>query len=263
MKKCISIIFLFSIKIVFSQDLTGYYSGINKQHIGNEYPVELAIKFESNTLKGVINYSSLDCYGEMDFKGKTYDNRYFFQEKLFKINNCVTGGTIILEPVDENSIVYYWYYANGELGSATILKKSRYKENEGDCNEPIQLYGDSSGIYEVFTTLNDVLNISFILDSGASEVSITPDVALTLVRTGTIKDEDWLEGKTYMFADGSTARSKRFRLRKLIIGNYVIRDVEVSIANSLEAPMLLGQNVMRKLGKVSIDYRNNILCVEK
>jgi predicted aspartyl protease len=100
------------------------------------------------------------------------------------------------------------------------------------------------------------------LDSGASEVSITPDVALTLMRTGTIKQEDWLEGRTYKFADGSTAKSDRFMLRNLQIGSYNIPNVSVSISNSIEAPLLLGQNVLSRLGKISIDYKNSILCVE-
>lgn len=59
------------------------------------------------------------------------------------------------------------------------------------------------GVYEVPVKLNGVLNINFIFDSGASEVSITPDVALTLLRTGTIRENDWLPGRYYQLADGS------------------------------------------------------------
>ena len=40
-------------------------------------------------------------------------------------------------------------------------------------------------------------------------------------------------------------------------------NVSASISNSLEAPMLLGQNALSKLGKISIDYNYGILCVEK
>lgn len=118
-----------------------------------------------------------------------------------------------------------------------------------------------NGLIEVPVILNDVLKIKFIFDSGATEVSLSPDVALTLMRTGSILDNDWLPSQTYRFADGSTAKSKRFIIRKLIIGNQVLSNIEASIANSIDAPMLIGQNVMKKLGSITIDYKNNLLII--
>ena len=40
---------------------------------------------------------------------------------------------------------------------------------------------ESGGVYEVPVLVNGVLKINFIIDSGASDVAISPDVALTLV----------------------------------------------------------------------------------
>lgn len=117
-------------------------------------------------------------------------------------------------------------------------------------------------VYSIPVELNGVLKIDFIFDSGASDVSISPDVALTLLKTGTIKNEDWLEGAYYKFADGSTAKSRRFRLKSLKIGNKIVSDVVCSISNSVEAPMLLGQSILSKLGKYTFDYKKGILAVE-
>lgn len=116
----------------------------------------------------------------------------------------------------------------------------------------------SGGVYEVPVYINDVLKINFILDSGAADVSIAPDVALTLLRTGTIEAKDWLPGKVYQFADGSTAKSQRFFLKSISIGNRTFRRVPCSIAGSIKAPMLLGQSVLHKLGKYTIDYKRGI-----
>jgi clan AA aspartic protease (TIGR02281 family) len=240
-----------------------YFSGINKQEIGLEYPIEIVLDDSGQSLKGFINYSSLNCNGELKYIGKTYDKRYFFKEELKTVNNCVTGGSVVLEFLNDDVAIFYWYYTDGKLGSATVLYKSHFNNNANDsCKKPIQLYSDGSGVFEVFTKMNDVLSIAFIFDTGASEVSITPDVALTLIRTGTIKKEDWLEGRIYKFADGSTAKSDRFTLRSIQIGDYIVNNVSVSISNSLEAPMLLGQNVLQQLGKITIDYEKNVLCVE-
>jgi len=111
----------------------------------------------------------------------------------------------------------------------------------------------SNGVYSVPVELNGVLKIDFIFDSGASDVSISPDVALTLIKTGTIKKEDWLEGAYYKFADGSTAKSKRFKMSSIKIGNKIIKNVTCSISNSIDAPMLLGQSVLSKFGKYTFD----------
>ncbi len=120
----------------------------------------------------------------------------------------------------------------------------------------------SGGVFSVPVELNGVLKIDFIFDSGASEVSISPDVAMTLVRTGTIKSQDWLPGKYYQFADGSIAKSARFKLKSIKIGNTIVNNVECSISNSIEAPMLLGQSVLGRFGKYTFDNQKKILILD-
>jgi antitoxin component YwqK of YwqJK toxin-antitoxin module len=118
------------------------------------------------------------------------------------------------------------------------------------------------GVYKLPVELNGVLKIDFILDSGASELSISPDVALTLLKTGTIKDSDWLPGAYYRFADGSSAKSKRFVLKSIKIGDRLITNISCSISNSINSPMLLGQNVLSKFGKYTIDNKGQVLILE-
>jgi aspartyl protease family protein len=120
----------------------------------------------------------------------------------------------------------------------------------------------SNGVFSVPVELNGVLKIDFIFDSGASDVSISTDVALTLLKTGTIKKEDWLDGAYYKFADGSTAKSKRFRMSSIKIGNKIIKNVTCSISNSIDAPMLLGQSVLSKFGKYTFDNVNQKLIID-
>ena len=120
----------------------------------------------------------------------------------------------------------------------------------------------TDGVYTINVQLNGVLMIDFIFDPGASDVSISPDVALTLIRTGTIKEEDWLSGGYYRFADGSTAKSKRFVLRSLKIGDRVVNNVNCSISNSIEAPMLLGQSVLSRFGKYTFDNQKKTIVIE-
>jgi hypothetical protein len=154
-------------------------------------------------------------------------------------------------------------YCFGSKGKHTYFDdfdlKIKLEADENSNNIKIKKNGN---IYEIPISLNDVIMTNFIIDTGASNVSITPDLASLLIKSGTISNEDWLEDKYYKFADGSTARSKTFKIKKLKIGNKYLHNVECSISNNLEAPLLLGQNVLNRFGKVTIDNEKQILFLE-
>ncbi len=118
------------------------------------------------------------------------------------------------------------------------------------------------GVYEIPILINGVLKLNFIFDAGAADVSISSDVALTLIRTGTVKNEDFIGTETYKFADGSTAKSKVFLIKEIQIGDKKVFNIKTSISNSLTAPLLLGQSVLNKFGKVTIDYKKEIIVFE-
>jgi hypothetical protein len=43
--------------------------------------------------------------------------------------------------------------------------------------------------------INNAITLNFVVDSGASDVSIPADVVMTLVRTGTLKEADFIGKK--------------------------------------------------------------------
>lgn len=137
----------------------------------------------------------------------------------------------------------------------TELEKKFFKSNEVKLES-------NGGVFEFPVVLNGVLKINVILDSGAAEVSLSPDIVTTLIKTKTIKDSDFLPGKIYSFADGSKAKSMRFNLDSLQIGTKILHNVECGIANSINAPILLGQSALQKLGKYTIDYKKGTLEFE-
>lgn len=119
-----------------------------------------------------------------------------------------------------------------------------------------------NGVYLVPTKLNNVLTIDFVLDLGASDVSISPDIFLVLYRAGTIRDDDFIGQQTYQFADGTTAKSSVFNIKSIQIGDKEIKDVRASISNSLSAPLLLGQSAMKKFESYRIDNNQKLLILE-
>jgi hypothetical protein len=92
----------------------------------------------------------------------------------------------------------------------------------------VPMKGDSD-VYIIPVTINGTLPLDFVLDSGASDVSIPADVVLTLIRTGTLTKGDFIGTQTYQLADGSSAPSDVFRIRSLKIGSVVLENVIASL----------------------------------
>jgi predicted aspartyl protease len=61
-----------------------------------------------------------------------------------------------------------------------------------------------------------------------------------------------------MLADGSTAKSDRFTLRELKVGELTLSNVTASIG-SIKSTPLLGQSFLSKLGSWSIDNNRHVL----
>jgi Flp pilus assembly protein TadD len=116
------------------------------------------------------------------------------------------------------------------------------------------------GVYTIPVQINGVLTLQFILDSGAAEVLIPADVALTLIRAGTIQQSDFLPGRSYTLADGTTVQSPRFVLRRLKIGTRLLTQVPASIGN-LSSMLLLGQSVLERFGTWSMDNQRRMLVL--
>src|SRR5208337_3687758 len=56
------------------------------------------------------------------------------------------------------------------------------------------------GTFVVPVRVNDQITLKFVIDSGASDVSVPADVVMTLLRTETINDSDFLGKETYRLA---------------------------------------------------------------
>ncbi len=126
--------------------------------------------------------------------------------------------------------------------------------------ESIKLQREGS-TYLVPVRINDAITLKFLLDTGASEVTIPEDVFLTLVRTGTIRQEDFLGEEKYVLADGSEQTSKRFLLHKLQVGDHILRNVVADVTSVQSVYPLLGQSFLSKLSAWSIDNEQGVLIL--
>lgn len=142
----------------------------------------------------------------------------------------------------------------------SFAQNSKLKGYNSVCKNPIYLKA-LGGTFEVGVNIGSVIKLPFILDTGASECVIPAYVAMTLYKNGLITKADFLDDKIYSLADGSEVRCRRIVIRKLVIGKYLLKNVEFAVSPNADAPLLLGQNALKKLGNVSINYSNNTICV--
>jgi TPR repeat protein len=116
------------------------------------------------------------------------------------------------------------------------------------------------GAYLVAVRINDAITLNFVLDTGAADVGIPEDVFLTLKRTGTIKESDFIGPGTYVLADGSEQPSERFVLHEVRVGEHVVRNVIANVA-PVKGDPLLGQSFLSKLPAWTIDNRQHTLVL--
>ena len=84
--------------------------------------------------------------------------------------------------------------------------------------------------FAVPVTINNTITLDFLVDSGASDVSIPADVILTLIRAGTIQSSDFVGTRTYRLADGSTVPSTTLIIHKLKVGDREVENVMASVS---------------------------------
>jgi clan AA aspartic protease (TIGR02281 family) len=115
------------------------------------------------------------------------------------------------------------------------------------------------GVYEVMATLNAEIRVFFVVDSGASDVTISENLAGLLVNNGSLTKADILGNAQYRFANGDTGSGKVVRLRSIDLDGHILKDVQAVVLPGNSVPVLLGQSALRQLGKWSINAKEQRL----
>lgn len=114
------------------------------------------------------------------------------------------------------------------------------------------------GAYQLPVQVNEIITLNFVLDTGTSLVTIPADFAMTLVRSGTVREEHILPEETFVQPDGSQVRHPRMIIQSLKIGKRILRNVPAVITD-VDGPLLLGQNLLTKMGPWTFDPRKQLL----
>jgi clan AA aspartic protease (TIGR02281 family) len=118
----------------------------------------------------------------------------------------------------------------------------------------------AGGVTKVDCTINK-LPLNFIFDTGASDVTISQVEANFMYKNGYLDSRDIVGKKTYQVATGAIAVGTTIILKEIEFGGLILRDVRASVVETQTAPLLLGQTVLQRLGKIEIDNTQRILKI--
>lgn len=143
------------------------------------------------------------------------------------------------------------------IGNAvTIINK----KEKNDIVIPVTI--DDNGIH-VKMKVNG-LPIDFILDTGCSDMQMSSAEFNFLIKENLIKtDEDFISHSEIKIANGDKVESDFYNIKSVEIKNNLMRNVVCNVVDNPNAPALLGQSVLSKLGKITIDYNKKLLIIQK
>ena len=152
-----------------------------------------------------------------------------------------------------------------ELIYKNYVKTTSLSINSGGTNNEkgrkvIQMKKMAGETYLIACKVNG-LPLNFIFDTGASSVTLSKKEAAFMLSNGYLSTDDIIGQASFQTADGNIAVGTIVKLKKIEISGLVLYNVNASIINNDNAPLLLGQSALSKLGKIQIDYNNSTLTI--
>jgi hypothetical protein len=144
-------------------------------------------------------------------------------------------------PVDPKHLADFWVADNGELIHFESAPRG------GKAADVIMLKSDGQSLL-LDVGLGGRL-LPFVLDTGASSMTVTPEVADWLIRNG---HAQWGLHETVTYADGKPHDVPTLTIYSVTVGTHTVSDAHASVMPA-GSPMLLGLGVLNAIGKFEVD----------
>lgn len=103
------------------------------------------------------------------------------------------------------------------------------------------------------------LELNFIFDTGASDVYLSMTEVIFMLKNGYLTKNDFTGISYSQIANGDIVENTTVVLREVEIGGIKLPNVTASISHNLDAPILLGQSAIQKLGPIQLDGNKLII----
>ncbi|MCQ2214929.1 MAG: retroviral-like aspartic protease family protein [Bacteroidales bacterium] len=147
---------------------------------------------------------------------------------------------------------------SSQKGLMFIAQDTKSSDSEMVVEIPFTKDGN---MCKVKCTING-LPLHFIFDTGASDVSISSVEASFMIKNDFLQRSDIRGAQNYMNASGEISTGTIINLREVKLNDVLsLTDIRASVAHNQSAPLLLGQSVLERLGKIEIDNEKRVLRI--
>ena len=152
-------------------------------------------------------------------------------------------------------------YKQSDVDGSSVrseVEKSTISSTAGISEIP---FTKESGVYKVKCQING-LPLHFVFDTGASDVTLSMTEASFMMKNGYLSGNDVIGSQRYMDADGDISVGTVINLKDVNFGGQTLKNVRASVVRNQKAPLLLGQSVLGRLGKIEIDNQKHVLIIK-
>lgn len=143
---------------------------------------------------------------------------------------------------------YNYHRLKNKISSSRTEHKIKLLKENGVYTLPIKLSGITVG--------------KAILDSGASDVTISKNIEDELIRQGKISKSSYLSPALYKIADGSIIQANRFILPEITIDDLKVPNVICSVMVNNSSDILLGQGFLKRFTSWQLDNLTSTLILK-
>lgn len=146
-------------------------------------------------------------------------------------------------------------------------KRPIYSDLEESVEETYAKSGDEivvpfrneNGVKYVAVKVNGV-GFDMIFDTGCSGALISVAEARYLIEKGKLTQDDFRDPVPSQIADGSIMVNMVVNLKEVVINDQIIcPDVTATVSDNINAPLLLGNEILDRLATITIDNENETL----
>ena len=139
-------------------------------------------------------------------------------------------------------------YVEGEISDL------EYSVSDSEVRIP---YTEKGGVKMLKCLINGTILTDMILDSGCSGALISIEEARYLAAKGALTEGDYMGKSASQIADGSIVENAVFNIKSIVIADKIeCTNVTVTVSANSNAPLLLGNEVLNRLPKWSVDNQH-------
>lgn len=132
---------------------------------------------------------------------------------------------------------------------------------DADCQESVGFevpFTVSGNMYSLQGDVNG-LQLRFIFDTGASLVTLSGVEADFMLKNGYLDERDFGSGTNFRTASGQICEGTHVILREVSLGGQTLKNVRATVIRNQNAPLLLGQSLMKRLGDFYVDNKKGVI----